>query len=114
MAAAWGLGFILQFWQSTFLYKFWPLYLTVQILASLLILDVSLPTNVTQILFFLKDVIELNFYPREKMLEIYENAPASYRAHEAGGALVSWFIPLCAVFLLIVGLMKIVFKHTDI
>lgn len=105
---------MLQFWSSSFLYRFWPLYLTVQLLATLVMLDVSVPTNVTSILFALKNVLELNFVERDTMLEIYSNAPASYRAHEAGGALVSWFIPLVGAVLLIVLLMKVVLKHTDI
>jgi Ca2+/Na+ antiporter len=77
-------------------------------------LGISIPTNVTSILFDLKNVLELNFVQRETILALYEKSPASYRAHEAGGCLVSWFIPLVGAILLIVLLMKIVLKHTDI
>lgn len=59
-------------------------------------------------------MIELNFVPRQIMLDAYENAPASYRAHKAGGLLISWFLPLTAVVLVIVGLLKVVLRHTDV
>lgn len=77
MAATMGLAFLLQFWEKSFLYRFWPLYFTVQLLCTLVILEINVPTNVDSILSSIKDVIELNFARRDVMLEVYADAPAS-------------------------------------
>ena len=62
----------------------------------------------------LKNVIELNFDDRDDLLEAFSEAPASYRAHAAGGLLVTAFIPAVAVVLALVLLGRVLLKHYDV
>jgi hypothetical protein len=83
-------------------------------LAALTVLDVQMPTNVQSTLMSLKDVIELNFLSRDSILESFEDAPASYRSHAAGGLLVTVFVPVVALILVIVLLLRVLLKNYDV
>jgi len=84
----------------------WPLFNIVQLLLCFIAFNLALPANVTEIFGKMKDSIEMNFIPKEKILEFVKEKASPLeglidRIQSSGGLLVLIVLPTVLVLLVV-------------
>jgi hypothetical protein len=104
------LTIVAQFFLGQIIKFLWPLFNIIQLVLCFIAFDISFPPNVNRIFTQVKDSIEMNFIPKEKIMDQVKEHASGYATQieeiqKSGGLLVLVVLPSVVLLLVIVVLL---------